>query len=552
MNRRKRAEKKKKAREERLRRERHERRSRPTEAEEQYEEVPVAPELDDERYAAAARRALGPGVAPGSAEFAAELAKQRERPIEDVIDEALDAGGREAGEELGFHTLECDPDDQLDVAREALELAPDNVDALACIALTGTDDASKAADELAQIVERAGRALGPDLAAVEPRGDLGQNFAARPYLRARAELTRLLASLDRSAEALQHAREIAALDRGDSQVLCDVHVGLLLEFDELADARALFERFAPEESPALAWASVLERFLSDDRVGARRSLALARSFLPEFEEFLAGDAFEPEDDDELRATVVAVGSAWMKHEAAHEWLLAGAPWTSETEREAARATYSPPVAKLLELGEPATNDRADAERARELGFEPRDVPELTRMACDVALHEHEPDHPACWAPFHALRALAALRADAAIEPLLAYAAEHEVDDALRLDEFLAAIGPAAIERLARKAADGNEPLEPRLRAIEGLARIGGAGADARRAVVEALAPILRDHERHVPPVNAFVIVTLGDLGARELRELARAAFRAGHVDTSMLADLDELEECFRDGARRAK
>ncbi|MCK6447187.1 MAG: hypothetical protein L6Q99_12425 [Planctomycetes bacterium] len=550
MNRRKRAEKKKKERAERLRRERHERQSRPAEAEEQYEEVFVAPELDDERYAAAARRALGPGVAPDSPEFAAELARQRERPIEDVIDEALDAGGREAGEELGFHTLECDPDDQLDVAREALALDPDNVDALACVALTGMDDASKAADELARIVERAGRALGPDLAAVEPRGDLGANFAARPYLRARAELTRLLASLERPAEALQHAREIAALDRGDSQVLCDVYVGLLLEFDELAEARALFERFAPEESPALAWASVLERFLSDDRVAARRTLALARALLPEFEEFLAGEAFEPEEDDDLRATVVAVGSAWMKHEAALEWLLAGAPWTSETEREAARATYSPPVAKLLELGEPDTDERADAARLRELGFGPRDVPELTRMACDVALHEHEADHPACWAPSHALRALTALRADAAVEPLLAYAAEHEIDEALRFDEFFAAIGPAAIERLARKAADGSEPVEPRLHAIEGLARIGAADSDARRAVVEALAPILREHERHVPPVNAFVIVALGNLGAREFRELARAAFRAGHVDTNVFADVGEIERRFRDGARR--
>ncbi len=83
--------------------------------------------------------------------------------------------------------------------------------------------------------------------------------------------------------------------------------------------------------------------------------------------------------------------------------------------------YPPPVDKLLTYG--------DAWRMRswpnylQLGFGPEHIPDLIRMALDDELNEAASGSLAVWAPAHAWRVLAQLRAKAAVERSLIYSAE---------------------------------------------------------------------------------------------------------------------------------
>ena len=107
--------------------------------------------------------------------------------------------------------------------------------------------------------------------------------------------------------------------------------------------------------------------------------------------------------------------------------------------------YLPPVDRLLKLGaEPAR--RRTWPDYRNLGLEDHHVPALIRMAIDPALHATEERSAAGWAPIHAWRALAQLRAPAAAEPLLALL-QREMDSSWVFEELpvvLGMIGPAAL------------------------------------------------------------------------------------------------------------
>ncbi|MEI6149206.1 MAG: hypothetical protein WCS01_08945, partial [bacterium] len=123
--------------------------------------------------------------------------------------------------------------------------------------------------------------------------------------------------------------------------------------------------------------------------------------------------------------------------------------------------YHPPVAQLLKLGEPDQGRKPV--RYGKLGLARQHIPELIRMATDAELNDGDPDGDLVWAPLHAWRALAELRAEEAVVPLLGLLrrVDENEDDwvADDLPEALAGIGPstppgprpAAMPRLVRLA-----------------------------------------------------------------------------------------------------
>ena len=209
------------------------------------------------------------------------------------------------------------------------------------------------------------------------------------------------------------------------------------------------------------------------------------------------------------------------------------------------ADYADPVCQLLTLGEPheSTPEQWPDYPAR-FGFGQEHVPELIRMACDLELHDSHIDDAPAWAPTHAWRALAQLRAEEAIEPLLTLQNTLRDHDTVREDVplVLSMIGPAAIPPLV--AFIGNQLKDPNGLApsgIEALKEIAIRHPRYRDECVGILTGLLEQHAETNPTDNGFTISALIDLKALESVDAMRAAFDADSVDISIAGDKEDVE-----------
>jgi hypothetical protein len=205
--------------------------------------------------------------------------------------------------------------------------------------------------------------------------------------------------------------------------------------------------------------------------------------------------------------------------------------------------YAPPLDQLLSLGQPVGQDlEIDCEG---LGLCSEHVPELIRMARDEALHSGPTESQIIWAPVHAWRALAAMRAEAAIEPLLGLL--PKVDDDLEewiaseLPHVFAAIGPASLEPVANCLADDRRGVWSRVIAAESLEHLGKAHPATRADCVASLTGQLRQFNQQEDTLNASLIWDLAQLKAVEAAPLIKEAFAAGKVDEAHGGDWEDIQ-----------
>lgn len=206
------------------------------------------------------------------------------------------------------------------------------------------------------------------------------------------------------------------------------------------------------------------------------------------------------------------------------------------------AAYSPPVDRLLALGEaPARAEEWPEYPA--LGLEPEHVPELIRMAVDPRLHHASGDAPEVWAPIHAWRALGQLRAEAAIEPLSRLLHEQTESDWVseELPRVFGMIGPAAVPALARYLANPGRSYESRVLAGDCLVRIGQDHPSARDQVVAVHLDQLESFERNPRLFNAMLIADLLDLRATEAAPLIERIYAEDQVALSVCGDWEEVQ-----------
>lgn len=211
--------------------------------------------------------------------------------------------------------------------------------------------------------------------------------------------------------------------------------------------------------------------------------------------------------------------------------------------------YAPPVDKLLALGEPTGGEFGAPLSGwadyRALGLTPSHAADLGRVLLDPDLHDPQYASPAAWAPLHAWRAAARLRAVAALPELLAFLRQRgdALDDwaAEELPVVFRELGPAAVPGLVAFLADPGSGTEPRITAAYGLRLLAQAHPEARPAVVAALTDALRKPAANGPDVNAAVIADLCDLKAVEAAPVIEAALAAGEVDESFCGDWDEVQ-----------
>jgi hypothetical protein len=182
---------------------------------------------------------------------------------------------------------------------------------------------------------------------------------------------------------------------------------------------------------------------------------------------------------------------------------------------------------------------------RALGLGPEHVPDLIRMALDEELYWSDVENDAMWAPIHAWRALAQLRAGEAAQPLTRLFCRIDEYDDDWVDEELPRvfghIGPASIPVLAEYLADDAHGLWARVAAAHGLSEIGKRHPEARSAVVDALTETLERFAKLDPTLNAFLISFLVDLDAVEAVSLIERAFEAEKVDYGLMGDWEDVQ-----------
>jgi len=322
---RRRRQEKKRSREKRLRRERNLRRNEARLA--PYEPGPGA-EFNGERFQRRLALLVSQRTFADEAEMESFLAPFIGRPWDEIATEESASDPREVAQELAFCAMETpDLDEALDFAEEALEIDPDNCDALATIAVIEAQNEEERIRLLYESVEAGARALGDEFFRAA-EGQFWGHVFTRPYMRTRYSLAQLLRYTQRADEASVEFTDLVRLDAEDSMGARHPLIGLLLQRGELDAARTLLERFASDESALWLWARTLERVLSDDAEGAAHAHATAQAANPHVAALLCSDArpeladAQPPGSPEEAAEIFdMLGRAWLSDERARAWLL---------------------------------------------------------------------------------------------------------------------------------------------------------------------------------------------------------------------------------------
>lgn len=207
-------------------------------------------------------------------------------------------------------------------------------------------------------------------------------------------------------------------------------------------------------------------------------------------------------------------------------------------------TYTAPVNQLLTLGDAADRFDVWADYIN-LGLNQEHIPQLIQMLNDRTLHEAGLKQAERWAPIHAWRALAQLKAVDALPSLIAHLRkiDEDHDDWIgeEFPEVFNEIGPASIEPLSQCLADKQYREYARACAAESIASIGDTYTDTRDRCINVLTKTLDRCIENDPFINAEIICGLIDLEAVESIEAIRSAFEEDCVDISIVGDLEDVE-----------
>jgi tetratricopeptide (TPR) repeat protein len=320
-----------KTRRERLRREKHERRSRPKL---ERKPGPEEPRVDLPSPYVQERMLLGINEVMEEKEFSSdeEMKAYLDTLMGHGLEQALQDKPRSAkqqAQEFAFQALEVESRPRrLQLARQALALDPDCVDALNALAHATATSRRDLIAKLTRAVAVGERTLGTDFFE-EHGGSFWVITSTRPYMRARFDLVCELLIADRHSEAIYHMEALLELNPNDNQGVRDFLFGAYFSVDDLAGARQLLARFEGDASAIHMWGRVLERCLSGDFEEASRAFEEAREWNSHVPGYLTGrrrlpramlDHYTKRGESEAIYCVTILGSAWQRHPEALAWL----------------------------------------------------------------------------------------------------------------------------------------------------------------------------------------------------------------------------------------
>lgn len=231
-----------------------------------------------------------------------------------LIDEALDATSRKRRVEL---------------AREALALSPDCVDAYILLA-EDAETPKEARALLAEGVQVGERALGDELKELVAEGAVWLATETRPYMRARAAFAESCWAMGDRQAAIQEMWELLRLNQNDNQGNRYVLLSWLLAAGSLEQIERLLPLYPDESSAAWLYDRALHAFRINgghpEATSELRAALRVNKFVPDF---LLGRRVFPADEpeyigwgDESEAVVYAGDalSRWLETPGALTWL----------------------------------------------------------------------------------------------------------------------------------------------------------------------------------------------------------------------------------------
>jgi tetratricopeptide (TPR) repeat protein len=225
---------------------------------------------------------------------------------------------------------EQNPRRRVQLARKALEIDPDCVDAYVLLA-ENAPDRKEALALYEQGVAAGERRLGPAYFQ-QNAGHFWGLLETRPYMRAREGLATALWTAGRRDEAIKHEQEMLRLNPGDNQGIRYSLAANLLREDRDAELEQLFQQFPDEGSTMWAYTRALAAFRKEgDGAEAPKLLGEAKKKNRYVPDYLLGHKFPPMEQppyysmgDESEAIVYAQMflSAWKNTVGAIAWLRA--------------------------------------------------------------------------------------------------------------------------------------------------------------------------------------------------------------------------------------
>lgn len=210
--------------------------------------------------------------------------------------------------------------------------------------------------------------------------------------------------------------------------------------------------------------------------------------------------------------------------------------------------YSPPVCELLTYEEIPDWDSSTWPDYLELGLNAEHIPELIRMVGDEFLYHSDPESLESWSPIHAWRALAQLKAEDAIEPLLEIVSKlDDLDEdywewiSEELPLVFQSIGVEVIPFLANYLSNASKGQSSRINIVETLSNFAESEPEVRETCISLLTEQLRQFDPNADEVNGFIVVALADLKALESVAIVEEAFEKGCVNERVGGDWEDIQ-----------
>jgi tetratricopeptide (TPR) repeat protein len=247
----------------------------------------------------------------------------------DTLDDPESVAKDEA-QQLAFDAMEAESEAEArKLAKRALRLDPDCVDALVLITDLDARSTRETIEGLQKAVAAGERSLGAQFIR-ENTGHFWMLIETRPYMRAMAQLAGVLFAEGLNLDAIRIYEKMLELNPNDNQGVRDPLLGVYLAVNDLDGAGRLLKKYKDDAMANFAWGHVLERYLSGDLTGAAAALKKARKANRFVELYMTGqkpipkgmpEMYSPGSEEEAMLCMDGAGRAWAKHKEAVSWLL---------------------------------------------------------------------------------------------------------------------------------------------------------------------------------------------------------------------------------------